>query len=288
MNRGGDKTAAAPYAGVAIYFPEITWKNDAGADELASLLTDDRWPWLPWWFSFSGKHRRDDIKNTRVGSKSGMEALRRGLRIDGMRSLYMNRSTTSENFARIALDLNEAKRDPRHETSFEMLLTSKATELPAGKSFDNFLSLVDDLIRTLGGLHAAIGIWPSYDWAICDTWLMKTVLDTPRGDVDWGLPARFQEQVSLTGHWSSFFGRTCARHPRWGNYLNASHLAAIGGIERIQREVAPAVIRSIGPLTYVQLTSSIDTAMSAEAGAKREQLEALMDPILPKPDPVRT
>lgn len=284
MSREVEKASAALYAGVAIYFPRITWKTDAGADELAKLLTDGRWPWLPWWISFSGKHRRDDIKSTRVGGKSGMEALRRGLRADGMRSLYMNRSSTGENFARVALDLNEAKIDPRHETSFEMLLTSKATELPANKSFDGFLSLVGDLVQAIGGLHAVVGIWPSYEWAICDTWLMKTVLDTPSGVFDLGVPKRFQEQVSLTGTWSGFFGHTSARHPRWGNYLNDAHLASIGGVDRIRREVDPAVIQRVGQLTYVQLTSSVDTAMSAEAGAKREQLEALMAPILPKPE----
>lgn len=60
----------------------------------------------------------------------------------------------------------------------------------------------------------------------------------------------------------------------------AGHVAAIGGVARIAAEVAPAVIQPVGALTYVQLTGSIDTALTPEAGAKRRALEALMAPIL--------
>ncbi len=129
--------------------------------------------------------------------------------------------------------------------------------------------------------HAVVGAWPSVDWAIADSWTMRTVLDTPKGDLVLGPNQKFQEQISLASSWKLFFGRTYARHPRWGNYLNDVHLEKIGGVERIAAEVEPAAIRRVGELTYVQLTSSVETGMSAEAGVKRDKLEALMAPMLP-------
>ncbi len=62
--------------------------------------------------------------------------------------------------------------------------------------------------------------------------------------------------------------------------MNAAHVATIGGIERIRSEVQPAKIEAVGELTYIQLTESIETGMSAEAGEERVKLQAWMGPIL--------
>jgi hypothetical protein len=77
-----------------------------------------------------------------------------------------------------------------------------------------------------------------------------------------------------------FVGRTYARHPRWGTYLNAAHVAAIGGEARIRAEVEPAKIDAVGELTYIQLTDSVETALTPLAGERRQRLESLMAPII--------
>ena len=112
-----------------------------------------------------------------------------------------------------------------------------------------------------------------------------------RGDFDLGLPEAFRAQLDAVGSHLRQIGRAYARHPRWGTYLHAEHLAAIGGVDRVRAEVAPARIEPVGALTYLQLTDSIDTALTPEAGAKRRALEALMAPILvgaPLPPPAPT
>lgn len=107
------------------------------------------------------------------------------------------------------------------------------------------------------------------------------VLDTARGDTPLDdLPADLDQQTDLLQLWWKKLGRTCARHPRWGTYLNSVHVAAIGGVERIRAEVQPARLEAVGELTYIQLTDSIETGMSALAGERRRKLQALMAPIL--------
>lgn len=275
------------HVGLVAYVSRPTWTTPERAQELAALLTDARWPWLPWWASFSGKHRRDDLKSIRVGGKNGSTPLLNGLLSEKLSMLYMNRARGDGNFTSVALNLNRDLENPTHETPYQLRVTCRSSQLPDGRQFSSFISLAHDLVQATGSVHAVMGAWPTFDWAICDSWTMRMVLDTSAGDKNLGLPERFGEQLAMASKWHLFFGRTYARHPRWGNYLNDTHLAAIGGVDRIRMEVAPALIQRVGQLTYVQLTSSIDTAMSAEAGAKRDRLEALMEPILPKPAPVQ-
>ncbi len=186
------------------------------------------------------------------------------------------------------MDIDRERESWEREAGYPVTAISRANELPGQKSIGQWLSWAHELVSTLGALNGTVGVWPSYRWAVCDAEAMRMVLDTPQGDVSLGLPGGLDEQILLLSRWKKFLGRTYARHPRWGTYLNAAHLAAIGGLERVQAEVAPAVITPLGELTYLQLTPSIETAMSPEAEQKRQALEALMAPILvgaPRPTP---
>lgn len=270
-----------PHVGFVAYFPAVNWRQESKAKALANLLVDARWPWVPWWASFSGKTKQDAIKSKRVGGKNGSQPLVEGLLSDDLTKLYMDRAKGDGNFTSVSLDLDASKVDPRHETPYQLRITCRTADLPPGKTFEAFVALLDDLVTLLEARHAVVGAWPSFDWAIADSWTMRTVLDRAKGEVILSPGGKFQEQISLASSWKLFFGRTYARHPRWGNYLNDVHLEKIGGVERIAAEVAPAVVRRVGELTYVQLTASVETGMSAEAGAKRDKLEALMAPILP-------
>ncbi len=269
-----------PHVGLAAYFGRALWRDAERVERVAALLVDKRWPWIPWWASYSGLHKRDDRSSVRVGGKNGVAPLVEGLLFPKLATLRMDRARGDGNFTSVFLKTGRVGEDWGYEAPFDLWVTCRSAELPPGKSFEAWLTLAHDLVAAVGAAHATLGAWPTFDWAICDTWLMRMVLDTPVGDVDLGLPAGFDAQLGLVSKWRKFLGRTYARHPRWGTYLNDGHLAAIGGIERVRAEVAPARVERVGELTYLQLTESIETALTAEAGARRERLEALMAPIL--------
>lgn len=271
-----------PHIGLAAYFASPVWRDPERVRKIAGLLVDPRWPWVPHWASYSGVHKRDDRPSVRVGgTANGTEPLVIGMLNPKMSRLRMNRARGDKNFTSVSLDLG---RDDQEEWGYEaplqLWITCRSAELPPDKSIDEWLTLAHDLVSEVGALNATLGAWPTFDMAIHDTWRVRTILDTPRGDHNLGLPADFETQIDLLAKWEKFLGRTYARHPRWGTYLNAEHVAAIGGVERIRAEVQPARIDPVGELTYIQLTASIDTGLTAEAGEKRRRLQELMAPIL--------
>lgn len=275
-----------PTVGLAVYFakPVGAGRDPAKEDALARLLVDPRWPWQPWWASYSAADAREDRPSVRVGGSKGHAALAEGIGNPRLWTLWMNRTMGDNNVATVMLDL----RGVRADRVSKLLITSRTSELPVGKSFDAFLTLLHELVVTVEAEHAILGAWPTYAMARSDTGLTRMLLDTPAGDINLGLPLDFDAQRALVAEHSDRVGHAYARHPRWGTYLHAGHLAAIGGVEKIVAEVAPAVIQPIGALTYVQLTDSIDTALTPEAGAKRRALEALMAPILVGAPSLRT
>lgn len=288
MTPGQSDDAKHAYVGLAAYFPRITWNAPQHAEKLASLFLDARWAWPPWWVAYSGKHKRDDRGMVRFGGKAGMAPMLEGLSSKKLSTLYIKRARGDGDFANVSLDVDHEKASWDYETPYEMLIVYRCSDLPTSNPFSSWIPLAHELVASVGALNATLGVWPTRAMALGDTWLIRTVIDTPKGDFSLGLPANFEEQTSLLAKWIRYRGRTYARHPRWGTYLNAAHLAAIGGVERVQAEVAPAVITPLGELTYLQLTPSIETAMSPEAEQKRQALEALMAPILlgaPRPTP---
>ena len=269
-----------PHVGLAAYFPRSPSRDRAVVERVAQLLVDARWPWIPWYAQFVGLHKRDDTASVRVGGKNGYAPLVGGMMSPRFQVLRMNRARGDKNFTSVELPFH-----PRQETwgeaPYALWITCRSAELPEGKQFEDWITLAHELIAALGVLNATLGAWPTFDHAIRDTWLTRMILDTPKGDTPLNdLPEDFESQINLLQKWWSKVGRTYARHPRWGTYLNAGHVAAIGGVERIRAEVQPARIDAVGELTYIQLTDSIETAMSAEAGERRRALQALMAPIL--------
>jgi hypothetical protein len=267
-----------PHVGVAAYFPEPVWKDQTKAERLAPLLVDPRWPWAPWWLSFSAQDKRNDSKSVRVGGKNGSEALVAALHRRDLLHLRLRRTSGENNHCDLALTMTDTGDRPR-ASSLEVVC--KATDLPAGRSIEDFLALTHEILEVVGAENAVIGAWPTRDYAICDVSFLRMVLDTPKGDINLGLTGEFARQRDLGSSVRYQLGRTYARFPRWGTYLHAGHLAAIGGLERVRAVVDPAVVEPVGALAYLQLTPSVDTAQSPEAEAKRRALEELMAPILP-------
>lgn len=269
------------HVGLSAYFAKPVSRDRAVVERVARLLVDPRWPWIPWWAHFVGYHKRDDTAGVKVGGKNGNAVLVGGMLSPRFQVLRMNRAMGDKNFTTVELPFDPRRLEMTREAPYEMWITCRSHELPEGKRFDDWIELAHELVDAVGALHAIIGAWPTYDMAIGDTWLTRIILDTPKGDIPLNDPPEdFMAQRDLLQEWPHKVGRTYARHPRWGTYLNAGHVAAIGGVERIRADVQPARIEAVGELTYIQLTDSIETAMSAEAGARRRALQALMAPII--------
>jgi hypothetical protein len=268
-----------PHLGVAAYFSKPVFANEVTIDRLARLFVDPRWPWLPWWASYSAPDPRNDSKAIRVGGKNGYSPIVEALRRRDLHALRLNRTHGENNNCSAEIDLH--KLNAERETSYPLWLICKATDLPADKSIDDFLALTHEILEVVGAATAVIGAWPTHNYAICDVSFLRMVLDTPKGDINLGLTGDFARQRDLGSSVRYQLGRAYARFPRWGTYLHAGHLAAIGGLERVRAVVDPAVVQRVGALTYLQLTPSVDTAQSPEAEAKRRALEELMAPILP-------
>lgn len=267
-----------PHLGVAAYFTEPVWKDQTKAERLAPLLVDPRWPWAPCWMRFTARDKRKDSKSIRVGGKHGAAPLVSAMRRDDLFSIGLNRSSGTTNHCTVMLTVADYR---PHTWASSIWMTCKSIDLPAGKSIAGFLALTHDVLNAVEAETAVIGVWPTVDQAIGDTWLTRTILDTPGRDVNLGLPANYDAQMDLVSRFRHELGRAYARFPRWGTYLHAGHLAAIGGLERVRAVVDPAVVQPVGALTYLQLTPSVDSAQSPEAEAKRRALEELMAPILP-------
>jgi hypothetical protein len=281
MSRPTSVNNQFPHVGLAAYFTHTFVRDRVRVERVAELLVDSRWPWIPWWAEFSGIHKRDDRTSVRVGGKNGIEPLVNGLMSPRLRTLYMDRAKGDKNFTSVRLPFDPEIEDPSAEAPYKLWITCRSAELPEGKTFADWITLAHDLVAAVGALNATLGAWPTYDLAIGDTWLTRVILDTAKGDIPLNdPPGEFMTQRELLKRWSHKLGRTYARHPRWGTYLNATHVAAIGGVERIRAEVQPARIDPVGDLTYIQLTDAIETGMSPQAGERRRKLQALMDPIL--------
>jgi hypothetical protein len=281
MSREPSLNDQFPHVGLAAYLPRSVAHERGTVERVAALLIDRRWPWLPWWASFSGVHKRDDRASVKVGGKNGAAPLINGMLSKNLATLYMDRAKGDGNFTSVCLPFDRELEELGAEAPYALWVTCRSAELPDGKRFEDWLELSHELVTAVGALNATIGAWPTMRHAIRDTWKTRMVLDAPKGDTRLNdLPDDLDEQIGLLSLWWKKLGRTYARHPRWGTYLNAAHVAAIGGVERIRAEVQPARIDAVGELTYIQLTESIDTGMSAVAGERRRKLQALMAPIL--------
>jgi len=265
------------HAGLAVYFDEAV-REPAHAARVAKLLLDERWPWLPWYLSYSGIDREYDRGSKRVNAKTGVQGLAEGILNPQHNRVVARRAAGDKNFTEVQLDTGRIGEGP-----FRLQMTCRVAELPEGKSTAAWLELVRDMVRELSPANGILGVWPAFDAAISDVVKMRMLLDTRWGVFELGVLPDVADPTR-----SFDIGRTYARYPRWGTYLSDAHLAAIGGVERIQAEVAPATIERIGTVTYIQLTDTIETAMSLECGERRQRLQAIMAPVLaPRSSPTR-
>jgi len=269
------------YLGLAAYFSEPVWTDPGRVNRVAAFLVHKRWPWIPWWASASGVHRRDDRSMKRVGGKNGIAPIVEIVNSPRYSVLRLDRARGEDNFSTVYMNLGRMGEYPNPDHApYHLWITLRCHDLPNGTSISAWVELAHEIVETLGALNATLGVWPTSNMAIADTWLTRIVLDHPKGEIELGLPKNFEQHTDLLRRNRGTLGGAHARHPRWGTYLKREHVDAIGGIDRIRAEVEPARIDQLATLTYIQLTDSVETALTPAAGEKRRALEALMTPIL--------
>lgn len=259
------------YLGLAGYFDHALWRDPVRVQRVSELVVDKRWPSAPSYVQASGVHRRADRTSKRIDRTRLVDAL-------GAPELSRVRAFRTERGLRVSsfeVDTGRPGEDSGFDAPFDVLAISRGS--------DAWLSVAHELVAEIGCVHAILGAWSSNEMCIQDVTLIRTVLDTRSGEYPLGLPEELSRQCGLVSRERGFVGRTFARHPRWGTYLNDAHIAAIGGIDRIRAEVEPAQIARVGELTYIQLTEGVETAVSPESDERRRKLEALMAPIVVRP-----
>jgi hypothetical protein len=137
-----------------------------------------------------------------------------------------------------------------------------------------WINLFHDLVRTVRAVHAVIPVTNNSHAMSDELYLSITTVE-----------GRLQhpnavEIKSLAVHRTKL-GIEYVRPPRWGTYLPDFAVAAAGGRDRIAEVVRPAVVTDVGPLLYVQLSDSIDDALSAPVEQKRRAFAELLAPVLP-------
>src|SRR5690606_19479007 len=122
----------------------------------------------------SGLHKRDDRKVGRVGGKHGAAPIVDALLSDKVMTLRLNRARGEGDYTSVMLNVDRERE--QKELGYQLRVTCRSAELPAGKSFEAWLELMHELLVEVGALHATIGAWPTYDLAMADTWLTRVVL----------------------------------------------------------------------------------------------------------------
>jgi len=250
--------------------------NSDTAREVARILTDPRWPWLPslvrpmqrpghptypW---KSGRIRAADLRDTVA------DIVASPLTLGAM--LHLSKQGELDH---AWYQVDNGQRSPSDIDflyPFHAVAMCRGTELPSGASAVAWIELMHELVKITRAPHAMI--WAGTDWRtiVARQFLSGNPLpqyppDHPAHEID---RAR-RKRRDLGDRW--------IRSPAWGTYLKPSHVDAIGGREKIVKVVGPDVVRDVGELVYFQLSERVEDAVTAETERKRRAFEELAQPI---------
>jgi hypothetical protein len=275
------------HVGFAGYFARPLCTDPARAERVASLLVDPRWPWPPWWASFGMEHATTKRTRARkVSGARGRDYLLAGIRDCIHRKAELFRSSQeADNFAHALITTGCVPVPADAECPYDVDGQTRGDELPAGADLMSWLELVHELMVACEVGHGVVPVWPTASACLADISLMRIVVDTRWGVFDKGPPTEFALQNSRANYWRIELGGTYVRHPRWGTYLSRGHLDRIGGLDAVRAAVDGLLVRELGNLVYLQLTDRPEGALTAEGERRRQQLEAVMAPIVAPPRP---
>jgi hypothetical protein len=282
--------SATRYLGFATRYATRLVDSRERAQRVAALLMDPRWPWPP--KSFSTGVVGSFTKRTRtrkVGPATGQKRLLDSILDPSTRVLLLStHSLEAKDHAHLRIETGTYSLSS-WEQPFRADGQTRAHDLPAGKTVENWIHLVHELIETLDVASAILPLYETATAVLADTSLTSIVSESRwNGRTDLGPGEDFSAQNDRAQYWRDLLGATYVRNARWGTYLRDHHVEAIGGLDRIRREVEPARVTVLGPLVYFQLTETVDEGLTDACEAKRRAFDVLLAPILPPPIPPHT
>ena len=260
---------------LAVGLASVFGEELRATDDVARLLADRRWPWRPSLLRLGVVPGRDNplARKRRLPGKKRRELVKEALEAPNIANVGVSCSAAErENHAWAYVDTGR-ERAPPNAYPFTALAFCRAQWLPEGVSLEPWLELVHELMVAVGASNGVIAV--ADEEIVQDEMFLQTSWrDSKRVNPN-------AQEVSRESAGRHELGRRYVRLPRWGTYLAPPHVEAAGGRERIREVVRPAVVREVGPLLYVQLTVSTETAGSEEAAAKRDAFATLLAPMLP-------
>jgi len=232
---------------------------------LAALLVDPRWPAAmpllqirPVPGSGANVEKR---KLARVGARGELEAA-----FAATTTLQVGLTASRSERDNDAWVYVDAAREPYPDGRFPYDLRAFA-RAPS----EEWLELVHELARAVDAAHGSIlverdeAVLRSELWAQHEAHEGREVHPEPAL-----ITALATKRHGIGDRW--------VRPGRWGTYLSAAHVDAVGGREHIRAAVEPAVLRDVGTLLYVQLSPLAD-ALAPAMRAKQDALAAVLAPL---------
>ncbi|HTJ44022.1 MAG TPA: hypothetical protein VL463_18075 [Kofleriaceae bacterium] len=242
-------------------------------DEIVRLLTDARWPWQPQLMSIgnvAGGALTPQVKG-KIPIANLAAAVHDAFSAQTASHVMLTCSKQQAlNHAWVRVQTGNGSR--HHKVPFDLMAVCRAEALPAGKSIEAWIDLAHDLVRAVRAVHGVIVVTRNDDHVSDEVWLTTTIRNGK-------LVHEFAAEIQRAESKRFYLGAKYVRAPRWGTYLPAWAVEAVGGYSAIEAKVAPAIAREVGETLYVQLSARVDDALAPEAEAKRRALADLLAPI---------
>lgn len=249
--------------------------NSDRVPRVAELLTDPRWPWQP--RLVRPMQAPAGALYPWPGGKIAAKALpgivEDVLRSDSATGIYLSTSRQDEgNHAFLVVDNGTPRTHPDGRIPYTAIGLCRYP-VPAGKSVDPWLALVCELAAVLEAKHGVIWVDPDERYVIARQFVSGSA--QPRQAPDH--PSNESHRINRARR---DLGERYVRFPGWATFLRSAHVEAIGGREKLLSTVKPAVVHDVGDLLYIQLSASVDDALTDETQARRRALIELLAPII--------
>lgn len=249
------------------------------ASRVTQLLTDPRWPWMPNivrptqfpgrelypWKATGGKTARTALPNV-VGD------VLRSVSSEGVN--LMSSRTDPANHAWYYVE--NGRRDLRPDPYQFKAIGVCRTNVPQGKSIDDWLAVMRELAATVQAAHGIICAEADERWTSGRIFLSGT----PQARLPQDHPTNESSRVNRV---RNELGERYVRPPAWATFLRRAHVDAVGGRDHLLATVQPPVVHDCGDLLYIQLSASVDDALAPETEARRRTFADLLAPITVPP-----
>lgn len=245
------------------------------ADAVARLLTDPRWPWQPSLVRPTHRPGQEvyDWPKGRVPASELRATVRDIMRSERAQGIHLASSRQDHaNHAWVIVD--SGQHEAAHEAVAYPLVACGIcrTHVPAGRSVDEWLSVVRELASVVDAVHGVI--WAGVDERPILSRQFLIGRHQPKLPPD----HPHNESARLLSH-RRVLGERYVRISGWAVFLRRAHLEQIGGLAALRAYVQPAIVEPLGELVYLQLSSLAD-ALEPETEARRLALAELMKPII--------